>query len=144
MRTVHEARPSHTLAATDWRHWSMASTSDRVVKVRGRIDWISRKTGDFTIGQDDQSFFAVNCSLARGQDQLWPLQVGSVVTLKGLLLQGSVPSRDQAGGLPLYACVILRVEPTHSTTNVADPRDLDHNPKGRTAGSTNRALRESR
>ena len=117
MRTVNEAHPQHTLAATDWRNWSMAATRDCVVKVWGRIGWISRKTGDITIGQDNKSFMAgVSCFLARDQDKLWPLRVGSVVTLKGLLLQGRVTEQDQVGGAPLFACVILRVEPTHPTT----------------------------
>jgi hypothetical protein len=115
MRTVNEAHPQHTLAATDWRTWSMTVTRDRVVKVRGRIGYISRKTRDNTIGQDDKSFLAgVNCFLARDQDKLWPLQVGEIVTLKGLLDQGT--EEDREGGASLFACVILRVEPAHSTT----------------------------
>ena len=114
MHTVNEAHPQHTLAATDWRVWSMAATRNRVVKVRGRIVYISRKTGDITIGQDNKSFLpGVNCFLARDQDKLWPLQVGGIVTLKGLLLQGRVTEQDQVGGADLFACVILRVEPTH-------------------------------
>ena len=117
MRTVNKANPQHTLAATDWRSWSMTATSDRVVKVRGRIAYIVRKAGGITIGQDDKSFLAgVNCFLARDQDdKLSSLQVGEVVTLKGLLIQGRV-RQDQVGGADLFACVILRVEPTHPTT----------------------------
>ncbi len=119
MRTVNKAHPQHTLAATDWRSWGMTATSDRVVKVRGRIGYIGRgrKAGAITIGQDNKSFLAgVNCFLARDQDKLWPMQVGEVVTLKGLFLQGSVTAPDEVGGACLYACVILRVEPTHPAT----------------------------
>jgi hypothetical protein len=103
MRTVNAARPQRTFASKDPSIWS-ESYAGKVIKVRGRIEYLSLKMGALRLDG------AVDCFLARDQEKLWPLAVGSVVTVKGLRM-GAERAVPQGFGTPIFACVILGIEP---------------------------------
>ena len=104
MRTVNAAQPQHTLASKDWPTWSN-HYAGKVIRVRGRITYLGLHMATFSLNGN------LHCFLARDQDKLWPLAVGSVVTLKGLLADETPEQFPGAEGTPIYACVILAVTP---------------------------------
>ena len=104
MRTVNAARPQHTFASKDWPVWS-AQQAGHVIKARGRIFYFNPKAGAFSLDG------GLHCFLARDQDKLWPIAVGSVVTLKGLLADEAPEQFPGAEGTSIYACVILAIAP---------------------------------
>ena len=103
MRTVNVARPRRTLPSNDAENWSKLYAG-KVIKVRGRIEHLSLHMGALALNGE------VHCYLARDQEMRWPLTVGSVVTLKGLLGEEE-PAELLDHGTPMYACVILETSP---------------------------------